>query len=54
VEFTDESGTVERSAVLDRGPLGWRSADVVPFVHGGRNAGDSDIRVIIVEDRGAA
>ena len=43
---------MEKSWVLEPGPLGWRAADQVPLVHGGRNVGDTDIRVIVVEDIG--
>lgn len=51
-ELVDETGAVEFTATLERGSLGWRSADDVPFVHGGRNLGDTPIRVIVVEDIG--
>lgn len=53
IEFFDESGAPEGTRALARGPLGWRDADQVPFIHGGRNAGDTEIRVIVVEDLGA-
>lgn len=53
IEFADETGAVEGTRILARGPLGWRAADQVPFVHGARNVGDTEIRVIVVEDVGA-
>lgn len=53
IEFVDETGAVEGTHVLARGPLAWRSSEHVPFVHGGRNVGDTEIRVIVVEDLGA-
>ena len=53
IEIADETGAVEGTRILARGPLGWRAADQVPFVHGARNVGDTEIRVIVVEDVGA-
>jgi hypothetical protein len=52
IEFVDENGAVAFTRTLGPGSLGWRSADDVPFIHGGRNLGDSPIRVIVVEDIG--
>jgi hypothetical protein len=53
IEFANDTGEVEGTWDLGRGPLDWRTADQVPFVHGGRNVGDTEIRVIVVEDLGA-
>lgn len=53
IELADETGAITATRDLGRGPLDWRSADEVPFVHGGRNVGDAPIRVIVVEDIGA-
>jgi hypothetical protein len=54
IEVRDETGAVVFTGELGAGPLGWRAADDVPFVHGARNLGDVPIRVIVVEDTGAA
>jgi hypothetical protein len=52
-EGFDENGAMEGTWVLEPGSLGWRGTDQVPFAHGGRNAGDTEIRIIVVEDLGA-
>lgn len=47
VEAFDETGAMVNSWTLEPG-LGWRGPNEVPFAHGGRNIGETEIGVIVV------